>query len=277
MTPRLRDVLAHLTSLLTQAGIETAARDARAIVGAVLRIPTDRLTLMLDEPVDQTSRVRAEVLANRRQAREPLSHLTGSRLFYNHSFSVSPAVLDPRPETECLVRAALERPFRHLLDLGTGSGCILLSLLAARPGSSGIGTDLSPEALEVAATNAAMLGIEPRAMFLQSDWFAEVEGRFDLIVSNPPYIAAKEMDALEPELEYEPRLALTDGEDGLSAYRAIIPQARGFLLSQGRLMVEVGWQQGPCVARMFEDAGYRRVHIRSDLDGRDRIVEASLD
>lgn len=277
MTLRLRDVLAHLTSVLTQAGIETAARDARAIVGAVLRIPTDRLTLMLDEPVDQSARARAEALATRRRAREPLSHLTGSRFFYNHAFAVSAAVLDPRPETECLVRAALERPFSHLLDLGTGSGCILLSLLAERPDASGIGTDLSAEALDVAATNAAKLGIEPRAMLLQSDWFAQVEGRFDLIVSNPPYISAEEINGLAPELGYEPRLALTDEGDGLSAYRAIIPQARAFLAPQGCVMVEVGWQQGSGVAGMFEEAGYRRVRIRPDLDGRDRIVEAFME
>ncbi|MEM6578917.1 MAG: peptide chain release factor N(5)-glutamine methyltransferase [Pseudomonadota bacterium] len=276
MSVRLRDVLASLTSLLAKAGIDTAPRDARAILAHSLGQPPDRLTLMLDEPVDQSVKSRTDALVARRLAREPLSHLTGYRAFYEHVFQVSPAVLDPRPETECLVRAALEHPFDHVLDLGTGSGCILLSLLAARPASSGVGTDVSPQALEVAAANASALGIEPRAMFLLSDWFETVEGRFDLIVSNPPYIAEDEMAALAPELSYEPRGALTDERDGLSAYRAILPQARAFLAPGGRVMVEVGWKQGPSVCRMFHEAGYQHIRMRPDLDGRDRIVEGSF-
>lgn len=275
MTARLRDVLTHVTNLLAEAGIDTAARDARALAAFALGQPTERMTLLLDEHIDKDTQERIEILAARRKAREPLSHIIGTRPFYEHTFRVSPAVLDPRPETECLIRAALEKPFIHMLDLGTGSGCILLSLLAASPTASGIGTDLSPEALDVAATNATALGIDPRAMFLQSDWFGAVDGSFDLIVSNPPYIAAQEMPLLAPELSYEPRLALTDEKDGLSAYRMIIPQAKKFLTPGGRVMLEIGWQQGQTVEQMFQEAGYTNVRIVPDLDGRDRIVEGT--
>lgn len=276
MSARLRDVLASITSRLTEAGIDTAPRDARALLAHVLDQPSDRLTLMLEAPVDPDRRARAEALAARRQAREPLAHLIGTRAFYEHVFRVSAAVLDPRPETECLVRAGLEQPFAQVLDLGTGSGCILLSLLAARPAASGIGTDLSQAALEVAAGNATALGIDPRAMFLHSEWFSAVEGRFDLIVSNPPYIATEEMAALAPELSYEPRLALTDEADGLSAYRVIVPAARAYLKPGGRLIVEIGWQQGAAVAQMCRDAGYSPVRIRPDLEGRDRLIDATF-
>lgn len=276
MTTRLRDVLTKMTSLLAQAGIDTPARDARALMARAVNQPADRLTLMLDDPIDLASQHKAEALVARRSAREPLSHIIGTQQFFEHVFHVSPAVLDPRPETECLVRAALEEAFTHILDLGTGSGCILLSLLAARPASSGIGTDVSFDALNVAMSNAAAIGIEQRAMFLQSDWFSAVTGRFDLIVSNPPYIAKHEMTDLAPELAYEPRLALTDDADGLSAYRQIVPQAKSFLQPGGRVMLEVGWQQGQPVAQMFQEAGYSRVRIRPDLDGRDRVVEGAL-
>ncbi|MEM9843511.1 MAG: peptide chain release factor N(5)-glutamine methyltransferase [Pseudomonadota bacterium] len=276
MTTRLRDVLTKMTCLLAQAGIDTPARDARALMARAVDKPADRLTLMLDDPIDLAAQSQAEALAVRRGAREPLSHIIGTRQFFEHVFRVSPDVLDPRPETECLVRAALDGAFTHVLDLGTGSGCILLSLLAARSASSGIGTDVSFDALEVAMSNAAAIGVEQRAMFLQSDWFSAVEGRFDLIVSNPPYIAAQEMTQLAPELAYEPRLALTDDGDGLSAYRQIVPQAKSFLEPGGRIILEVGWRQGQSVARMMQDAGYGQVRIRPDLDGRDRVVEATL-
>ena len=159
-----------------------------------------------------------------------------------------------------------------MLDLGTGSGCILLSLLAERPLATGLGTDLSPAALEVAAQNAEALGVAKRTKLMQSDWFANVAGRHDLILSNPPYIAASEMPELAPELAHEPRLALTDEGDGLSAYRAITAGAGAHLVPGGWLMVETGWTQGAQVAAMVRQAGFEEVHLRPDLDGRDRVV-----
>lgn len=216
-----------------------------------------------------------DLLDRRAGQRVPMSHLTGWRHFYRHRFEVSGAVLDPRPDTETLVEAALSHPFSHVLDLGTGSGCILLSLLAAR-GAAGVGTDVSPEALALADRNARRLGVSERCLLLNSDWYEVVEGRFDLIVSNPPYIAAAEMTELEPELRHEPRMALTDEGDGLSAYRRIVPEAVSHLRQGGRLLVEIGWTQAADVSRLFRQAGFQEVSVVRDMEGRDRVISGVL-
>lgn len=255
---------------LEAAGIESAARDARALVAKALSVPAERITLMARDEVDEGgARALAELLPER-LARKPLSHLTGKRAFWKHEFEVTADVLDPRPETEALVSAALAEPFETVLDLGTGSGAILLSLLAERPAARGVGADLSQAALAVAERNAARLGVE--AHFVVSDWFGAIEGVFDLIVSNPPYIALEEMAGLAPELGHEPRMALTDEADGLTAYRAICAGASKHLSERGRLMVEIGWQQGDAVAALMTAAGLVDVQVLPDLDGRDRVV-----
>ena len=264
--------LADLRGRLTAAGIDGAATEARRIMAAAMRVPADRVSLMQTEPLSHAAEDRLAMLAARRCGREPLSHILGLKAFYEHEFRVTADVLDPRPETETLVAAALGAPFEAVLDLGTGSGCILLSLLAARPGARGLGTDISDAALAVARQNAGRLGLAGRCEFRRADWFAGVNGRFDLIVSNPPYIAAAEMAALDPELRFEPRAALTDEGDGLSAYRAIAAQAAAHLAPGGTVMVEIGWRQGPAVAGLMRAAGLGGVRILPDLDGRDRVV-----
>jgi release factor glutamine methyltransferase len=202
-----------------------------------------------------------------------MSHLLGSRDFYNHRFIVSSKVLDPRPDTETLVALALEDSFEQVLDLGTGSGCILLSLLAERTSAKGTGVDVSVDALEVAEKNRARLALGPRCELYVSDWFESVDGKFDLIVSNPPYIAATEMAALQPEVAlFEPRIALTDEADGLSHYRHIIAGHDPYLRPGGRLLMEIGLTQGPSVCEMMTEAGLQDVMILPDLDGRDRVV-----
>lgn len=212
-------------------------------------------------------------LVTRRAARAPLSHLLGYRDFYDHRFIVTPDVLDPRPDTESIVAAALEWPFASVLDLGTGSGCILLSLLAARPQATGLGVDISAAALGVAARNRRALGLDARATLARSDWFAAVSGRFDLIIANPPYIAADEMAALQPEVRlFEPHLALTDAADGLSCYRIIAAGAAAHLLPGGRLIVEIGATQAAAVSAIFTAAGLRDLRVIPDLDGRDRGI-----
>lgn len=264
----LRDAVRRLEA----AGIAGAARDARVLVAHVLGITPSRLLLVEGDALEAGQAAQFERLVARRAAFEPVSHLTGRRAFYGRDFAVTPDVLDPRPETETLVEAALRVPFEHVLDIGTGSGAILLTLLAERPGATGTGSDLSARALAVAQRNAQALGVAGRADFVQSDWFAAVEGRFDLIVSNPPYIAADEMAALAPELAHEPRMALTDEGDGLSAYRALCAGAPAHLRPGGWLMAETGWQQGAAVAALFETAGFTAVAVQPDLDGRDRVV-----
>ena len=263
---------------LEEAGIENAAKEARLLMAKALNICSSRITLCLQDTFDgNRAKTREAWLAyheaiNKRCERIPMSHLLGGREFYGRWFKVGARVLDPRPETETLIEAALSEQFQEVLDLGTGSGCILLTLLAERPAATGIGADISTAALTVAEANAQALGVETRCGLIDSNWFERVSGQFDLIVSNPPYIAAAEMEALAPELGYEPRMALTDEGDGLSAYRAITAGADAHLKQGGHLMVEIGWTQGRAVAEMYRQAGFRDVVILPDLDGRDRVV-----
>ena len=205
----------------------------------------------------------------------PVSHLIGEREFYGRRFKVSRDVLDPRPETESLIEAALAEPYERVLDLGVGSGCILVTLLAERQEATGLGVDISEAACLQASANAVLHRVEARADIQQSDWFEAVEGRFDLIVSNPPYIALEEMEGLSAEVRgHEPGIALTDGGDGLSAYRRIAAQAAAHLTSGGRVLVEIGPTQGQAVSALLEAAGLRGVAVLPDMDGRDRVVRA---
>ncbi len=254
-------------------------RDARRLLAHVLKVPPGRLTLFLPEPVDMAQAEEFLALIDRRAGREPVSHLTGRRQFYGREFLVTPDALDPRPETETLIEVALTEPFATVLDLGTGTGCILLTLLAERDGAVGLGTDLSKAALEVAHWNRNALRLEGRAALRSGSWFDGLvpgEDGFDLIVSNPPYIAVSEMPFLSPEVRiHEPRLALTDEADGLTAYRAILAGFGRFLAPGGRLVVEIGASQGMAVSRLFAAAGLRGVRVIPDLAGRDRVVVAT--
>ncbi|TCO70480.1 peptide chain release factor N(5)-glutamine methyltransferase [Rhodovulum euryhalinum] len=265
--------LAAAVRRLADAGIPDAPRDARRLLAHALGIDPGRLTLILPDPLPPEAAQRFDAALARRAARAPVSHITGTRAFFGRSFRVTPDVLDPRPETETLIEAALAAPFARVLDLGTGSGCILLTLLAERPGATGIGADISEPALAVARNNARALGI-PTADFVCSDWFGDLAGRFDLILSNPPYIAVDEMPGLAPELAHEPRRALTDEADGLSAYRAIARGAPGYLRPGGRLIVEIGPTQSEAVCGILGASGLEIMAVHADLDDRPRAVEA---
>ncbi len=215
------EALSKAVRLMTRAGVEGAPRDARVLLAHALGIGADRLTLILQETVATEALVRFGTLVAGRASRVPVAYLIERRQFYRRDFIVTPAVLDPRGDTETLILAALAGPFGRLLDLGTGSGAIALTLLAERPDATGVATDISGPALDIARRNAKALGVADRIGFTLSDWFSHVAGSFDLIVANPPYIAADEMNGLTPEVLNEPRAALTDEGDGLSAYRAI--------------------------------------------------------
>ncbi len=271
------EALREAAARLTAAGVADAPRDARRLLAHATGIGADRLLLHLGEPLAPEAAAAFARAVAARAARQPVAQITGSRLFWGRAFRVTRDTLDPRPETETLIAAALERPYARVLDLGTGTGCILLTLLAERPGARGLGTDLSAAALEVAAENAEALGLADRAEFAVSDWFAGLAGRFDLIVSNPPYIAAGEMAGLAPELrDWEPHLALTPGGDGLDAYRAIAAGAGVHLAPGGRLMVEIGPAQGAAVQALFAAAGLAGLRVLPDLDGRDRVIVAEV-
>lgn len=266
-------ILIAATRTLTEAGIPDAPTDARKLLAYALGIAADRLTLHLTEPVAAEKEAAFAALVERRLAREPVSHLIGQRAFYGRQFRVTPDVLDPRPDTETLIEAALAQPFERVLDLGTGSGCILLTLLAEMPDATGLGLDREAGALAVAQDNANTLGLADRSAFLVSDWFQEVTETFDLIVSNPPYIAKAEMPDLSPEVQgYEPRVALTDEGDGLGCYRHILAQAAPFLRREGRILFEIGPSQAEDVSAIAAVRGFETTATIKDLDGRDRVV-----
>lgn len=270
-----QDALREAVARLKQAGVPDPVRDARVLLTHSMGIEPGRLTLCLHDELTKEQANRFDTAIDRRSKREPVSHILGRRAFFGRTFKVSADVLDPRPETEILVEEALKHRFHNVLDLGTGSGCILLSLLAERPEAAGVGVDLSKAALKVAAENAAGLGLEDRSALFGSNWFDTVEGRFDLIVSNPPYIDEAEWHTLDPEpRQWEPKQALTPGADGLAPYRIIAANAGRFLTSGGLVMVEIGWQQGASVTQIFIEAGFQNVGIVQDLDGRDRVVTA---
>ncbi|SLN18228.1 peptide chain release factor N(5)-glutamine methyltransferase [Roseisalinus antarcticus] len=280
-----REALAEATRALAEAGIPEAGTDARRLLAHAMNVPPGRLTLMLSEPLPDATDAAYETLVARRAAREPVSHLTGRRLFYGREFIVTADVLDPRPETETLIEVALAEPFDHVLDLGTGSGCILFTLLAemadmGRDSTWGIGVEASDPAFEVAWWNRNAFGLEETAVLLKGSWFAPLAetvapdfAGFDLIVSNPPYIREADWRGLAPEVrDHEPKLALTAGRDGLDAYREILGAVRGHMAPGGRVAVETGVGQGPDVMAMMLEAGLDEVHMVQDLDGRDRVV-----
>lgn len=273
-------LLAAATRALTQAGIPDAGRDARRLLAHALNVPAGRLTLFLSEAVAPDKAASFNALITRRAAREPVSHLTGRRHFYGRDFLVTRDVLDPRPETEILIEAALSAPFATVLDLGTGSGCILLTLLCESEQAAGLGTDLSAKALDVAFWNRNALRLESRAALASGSWYEALTKdapRFDLIVSNPPYIAAPEMPDLAPEVrDHEPRMALTDEGDGLGAYRIIAAGAPRHLAPHGRLLVEIGPTQGAAVSALFAAAGLGNIAVLGDFDGRDRVVAGCM-
>lgn len=250
-------------------GIPDPARDASALFQHVADQAVGSGDTMLPEVADRYARAVA-----RRVRREPVSHITGRRAFWMHDFEVTADVLDPRPDTETLVDAARALPFKRVLDLGTGSGCILLSLLYEQPDATGLGTDVSEAALAVARRNANRVSVAPRSEFQVSDWLAQVQGSFDLIVSNPPYISAAEMADLSPEVLHEPHLALTPGGDGLDAYRIIARAAPAHLTPGGRLMVEIGGTQAESVSMLFAAAGLTDISVLRDLPGKERVVSA---
>lgn len=271
----MRAALAEAAARLGAAGVPEPARDARLLMAEALGLPADRITLALGDPLPEVAAARFARLVAARARRQPVAQILGRRAFWGHVFRVTPEVLDPRPETELLVELALAGPApRRLLDLGTGSGAILLSLLAAWPEARGLGADASPAALEVARGNAASLGLGARAAFREADWTEGLEGPFDLVVSNPPYIAEAEMADLAPEVrDWEPRVALTPGGDGLDAYRRIAVGLDRLLAPGGRGLFEIGATQAPAVRAIFAAAGFG-TEVHPDLAGRDRVVAA---
>lgn len=267
--------MAAAAARLRAAGVADPARDARVLLAHAARVDATRVTLIAPEDLSPEIEERFEQLVALRAIRVPVSHLIGEREFYGRRFKVSGDVLDPRPETETLIEAALAEPFSRVLDLGVGSGCILVTLLAERQEARGIGVDISEAACLQASANAVLHRVQARASIQRSDWFAAVTGQFDLIVSNPPYIARAEWEGLDEDVRrHEPRIALTDEGDGLGAYRRIADGLIGYLAPGGRILLEIGPTQAAAVQNLLAQAGLRDIGAIADLDGRDRVIRA---
>ena len=273
MSQSFQAALTHAGQRLSGAGIEESRREARILLAFVVGLDPLQVSMRLEEVLNAEQSAKLEAALRSRVARVPMSHILGYRDFYEHRFIVTPDVLDPRPETEELVARALSAPFENVLDLGTGSGCIILSLLAENSSARGLAVDQSAQALEVARRNAENLRLTDRLRFCRSDWCQELPAeQFDLIVSNPPYIHPAALKGLSPEVHHEPISALTDNIDGLSHYATIAHQAHGFLAPQGRLLFEIGYDQGAAVAEILRKEGYGDITILKDLDHRPRVV-----
>jgi release factor glutamine methyltransferase len=263
---------------LEAAGIPGPVIDARVLVEAACGVTRADIVGDPYRELEAGQVERLDDYLERRIRREPVSHILGRRGFWNIMLGVTPDVLTPRPETEVIVDHALRlfpegRPF-SLLDLGVGSGAILLAILAERPAARGLGVDASEEALAVARDNAAHLGMGGRVALLRGDWTAGLgDAGFDLVVSNPPYIATDVIETLDPEVRvYEPRLALDGGPDGLDAYRTLAPEILRVLKPGGRFLVEIGFDQRVAVEALFRQAGALEVETLPDLSTHDRVV-----
>lgn len=275
----VESVLAVAGRRLAKAGCGTPQLDARLLLAAAAGLSREEMILEPQRQLDAAGQSRFEQWLERREAREPVSRILGRREFYGRTFLLAPSVLDPRPDTETLVEAALAllQPGARILDLGTGSGAIIVTLLAERSDVTGVAVDLSTEALAVAAANAAALGVADRLSLRAGSWFAPVSGRFDLIVSNPPYIATSAVASLDPEVcAHDPLLALDGGADGLAAYRAIAADVAGFLDPDGQLLVEIGAGQAEGVTALFRHAGLLATGRREDLAGHVRCLAFGL-
>lgn len=271
---------------LRQAGIATPELDARLLLCHATGLSHEAYVANRAGALQQAARARFDQAIARRLKREPVSRITGSREFYGRRFDVAPQALDPRPDTETLIEAALALVERRgwrgkrlkLLDLGTGTGCILVTLLAELPQATGIGTDLSAPALDLAAANAERLGVAARAAFVAADWLDGIGGSYHLILSNPPYLASGEIAGLAQEVAgYDPPLALDGGRDGLDAYRHIAARAPAVLAEHGGLLVEIGAGQAADVPAILSAAGLALEldeAVRCDLAGRPRVVAA---
>ena len=261
---------------LSAVGVDNPRMDARLLLchSACLELAN----IIVDPNVvlaDECFR-KFETLVERREKREPVSHLIGEREFWSLPFIVTADVLDPRPASETLIEAALDHVRDRsepvsVLDLGTGSGCLLIAVLSELPGARGVGVDTSEAALVIARRNAEKNLVDDCTTFVSSSWGRSVSGSFDLILSNPPYISESERDDLEPEVAmYEPASALFAGKDGLSAYREIAPDILRLLNPDGVAAIECGRDQMTTVIEIFDDAGLRHVETRCDLDGIER-------
>lgn len=286
VTERIPKFIADKARLLTEVGIDRAKGEIELALCYLLNCKRLDLYLHGYDILTDDARSRLDGIIQRRIKREPLQYILGESWFYGRRFRVTPAAMVPTPETELLCEKAIRYVQRcdmkkpHLLDIGVGSGVIAVTMALEVPECSIVALDISPDALNVARSNAAELGAMNRIGFIESDFFAAIapHERFDLILSNPPYIADGEYDELPPEVKADPPVALLAGEDGLNAIRTILRDAPKFLAPGGRIIFEIGYDQGERVTRLTEsDQRYRSITFIKDYNDYDRIVMLSCD
>ena len=275
--------LGTATAELHAAGIDAPRRDARLLMQHALGISPEALLADDHLPLGEGEARRLMALVRRRVKREPIAYVTGGREFWSLAFAVDRSALVPRPESETLVEAVLAQAPRlparpRLLDLGTGTGCLLVALLKELPGAGGLGIDISAAAVSLARANARRHGLGERASFAAADWGAPLAARFDVVVSNPPYVAAPALASLAPEIaRHEPRTALAGGTDGYECYRRLAPQIARLLAPTGLAAIELGAGMADKVESLFTAAGLVEIGRRSDLSGIERCAMFARD
>ena len=275
---RVRDVLGAARTRLAEAGIETASVDARVLLEFALARPQVWLHANPEALIAAADLDRFEGLLARREQRQPVSQIVGRREFWSLSFDVTRDVLTPRPDSETLIEAVLEQlpdrtaPIR-ILDLGTGTGCLLLTLLSEYGSATGVGIDVSPAALQVAARNGQKLGLDARVDWMLGQWDTQLDANFDVVISNPPYIESGALAALDRDVvDYEPHLALDGGADGLDAYREILTHMANVLAANGLLAFEIGEGQADAITALASGAGLNLRAARQDLSNILRVL-----
>jgi release factor glutamine methyltransferase len=277
MPDSIADSLKEAAQILREAGVPEARREAGSLLSFVIGKDRTFLINHADDPVAAADLQRFRDAVTRRSAGEPLQYITGVQDFFGREFRVTPDVLIPRPETELLVEASLQviagRATPLICDIGTGSGCIAVTLLCERRDAHATAVDVSQAALDVASQNARRHGVEDLIVFEISDCFATINSEFDLIVSNPPYVSADALHGLQREVrDHEPVLALSPGADGLSVIRRLLHDGPAFLKKSGHLIMEIGFDQGEKVERLIDRNIWQLLEIRPDLQGIPRIV-----
>ncbi len=277
----LKDVYFESRTVLEQAGIRNADQEARLFIKHYINVADINIIISSDRPVDIRTFERVRQALERRVKGEPPGRIFGETVFWGLPMTITPDVLEPRQDTETLIDVALKNhvgaPPAMILDLGTGSGCIIIALLHEWRQAQGVATDISENALAVAKRNAGLNGVEARLKFVESDWTKNVSQTFDLVVANPPYIANHEIPNLPENVRnFDPHLALQAGNDGLDCYRLIIPRLKKLLVPGGKALLEIGISQGESVARLVEDSGLFVQGVHPDMAGIPRVVEISF-
>ena len=271
----VQELLTASQAKLRECGISDPVRDARLLLADCLELRTQNLNLLDNSCISEIKISKFWRMINERCKRKPVSKILGYRSFWGRDFEINENVLDPRGDTETLIELILDCNFENMLELGTGSGAIAITVLAELPEVTCVATDISQYALNIARTNSKRHGVQSRLKLLYSNWFDKISGSFDIIVSNPPYISSKEYTQLSAEvLKYDPKISLTLGGDGLEAYREILSQAIEKLSKNGHIFLEIGHTQANAVGHLFKEAGFQQIKVHKDLGSRDRVISA---